>query len=252
MRSTTRHADRSPLLPRRSSSCLTEDAERGSRPPCLGEPRGPQDRVQQRTVEQLADVVPMVQILDIPGPQGVDQLVEACRHLDLHGGTGLQGFSQGQGTTARSGAEFVNIPVPGLGGESSRGGLQGSRARQNSIARAVEHNIEIPAVRGLQGFPLVRVPQRPHPVPGTKKVRRHPPVWVRGCTPVSAHPRRLFRCVSGTGSWSSLVRPYFWDRRTGETCWEMEKGYLASWWLRPDGFYVRVADGTVFETIDDL
>ena len=38
----------------------------GSRPPCLGEPRGPQARIQQRTMEQLADVVPMVQILDIP------------------------------------------------------------------------------------------------------------------------------------------------------------------------------------------
>ena len=235
-----------------------EDAEKGSRPPCLGEPRGPQDRVQQRTVEQLADVVPMVQILDIPGLQGVDQLVEACRHLDLHipeqaievpkisssssrcrrsrvpvvqtaeqlvevptitsyssflqrtveqtidipvphdrggrgGGTGLQGFSQGQGTTARSGAEFVNIPVPGLGGESSRGGLQGSRARQNSIARAVEQNVEIPARRGLQSFPpgqgsSASSSSRLHDgaddgiqgffglFPGTKKVRRHPPV----------------------------------------------------------------------------
>ena len=40
--------------------------------------------VQLRTVEQLADVVPMVQVLDIPEPQGVDKLVEACRHLDLH------------------------------------------------------------------------------------------------------------------------------------------------------------------------
>ena len=36
----------------------------GSRPPCLGEPRGPQERIQQRTMEQLADVVPMVQVLD--------------------------------------------------------------------------------------------------------------------------------------------------------------------------------------------
>ena len=31
---------------------------------------GPQEKVQQRTVEQLPVVVPMVQILDIPGPQG--------------------------------------------------------------------------------------------------------------------------------------------------------------------------------------
>ena len=88
----------------------------------------------QRTVEQTIDI-------PVPHDRG-----------GRGGGTGLQGFSQGQGTTARSGAEFVNIPVPGLGGESSRGGLQGSRARQNSIARAVEQNVEIPA-RRLQGFP---------------------------------------------------------------------------------------------------
>ena len=54
---------------------------------CLAEPRGPQERVQLRTVEHIADVVPMVQILDAPvpraGEQGVDQLVEAFRHLDL-------------------------------------------------------------------------------------------------------------------------------------------------------------------------
>ena len=31
---------------------------RGSRPPCLGEPRGPQDQDQQRTVEQTADYAP--------------------------------------------------------------------------------------------------------------------------------------------------------------------------------------------------
>ena len=58
------------------------DAERGSQPLCLGEPRGPQDRVQQRTVEQLAEVVPMVQILDIPESQGVEQLVDVLRFVD--------------------------------------------------------------------------------------------------------------------------------------------------------------------------
>ena len=63
------------------------DAERGLRPACLAEPRLPQERVQLRTVEHIADVVPMVQILDAPVPRvgehGVDQLVEAFRHLDL-------------------------------------------------------------------------------------------------------------------------------------------------------------------------
>ena len=59
----------------------------GLRLACLAVPRGPQEWVQLRTVEHIADVVPMVQILDAPvprgGEQGVDQLVEAFRHLDL-------------------------------------------------------------------------------------------------------------------------------------------------------------------------
>ena len=62
---------------------LYEEEPGGSRPPCLGEPRGPQEKVQQCTVEQLADVVPMVQILDIPGPQGGDQVVEVLQKLDV-------------------------------------------------------------------------------------------------------------------------------------------------------------------------
>ena len=49
---------------------LFEEEPGGAKPPCLGEPRGPQEKVQQCTVEQLADVVPMVQILDTPGLLG--------------------------------------------------------------------------------------------------------------------------------------------------------------------------------------
>ena len=60
-----------------SSSCLRKSPA-GSRPPCLGEPRRPQERVQQRTLDQLADVVPVVRILDIPGRQERDQVVEVC------------------------------------------------------------------------------------------------------------------------------------------------------------------------------
>ena len=60
-----------------------EDAERGVRPASLAEAQGPQERVQLRTVEHIADVVPMVQILDILVPQKENQLVEVCRQLDI-------------------------------------------------------------------------------------------------------------------------------------------------------------------------
>ena len=55
---------------------------RGSRPPCLGEPRGPQERDLQRTVEQIAVYAPMVQILDAPVPQLVEQLPDVLRFFD--------------------------------------------------------------------------------------------------------------------------------------------------------------------------
>ena len=56
---------------------------RGSQPPCLGEPRGPQDKVQQRTMEQIADDVPMLTLLDSPVPQMVDQLVAVLARYDM-------------------------------------------------------------------------------------------------------------------------------------------------------------------------
>ena len=45
---------------------LYEEEPDGSRPPCLGEPREPQGRILPHAMEQLADVVPMVQVLDFP------------------------------------------------------------------------------------------------------------------------------------------------------------------------------------------
>ena len=61
---------------RSSGFDLSDEEPGGSRPPCLGEPRG------QRTKEQFADV-PMVHILDIPVLQMVDQLVAALTHCDF-------------------------------------------------------------------------------------------------------------------------------------------------------------------------
>ena len=65
---------------------LSDDDEvlaRGSRPPCLGEPRGPQEPDQPRTVEQIAVYAPLVQILDAPVPQLVEQLPDVLRFFDL-------------------------------------------------------------------------------------------------------------------------------------------------------------------------
>ena len=59
------------------------DEELGStRPDRLYEVR-PQDRVQRHTVEQIVDSPQVVPSLDVPVPQRENQLVEACRHLDL-------------------------------------------------------------------------------------------------------------------------------------------------------------------------
>ena len=70
---------------------MFDEESGGSRPPCLGEPRGLQERIQQRTVEQMVDVVPMVQVLDFPvaqewggmGAQEGDQLVAVLKAFDF-------------------------------------------------------------------------------------------------------------------------------------------------------------------------
>ena len=55
-----------------------EDADKGMRPASLAEPRGPPERVQLH----IADVVPVVQILDIPVPQKVERLADFLVLLD--------------------------------------------------------------------------------------------------------------------------------------------------------------------------
>ena len=60
---------------------LFDEDTAGVRPEVLAEPR-PQERVQRRTLEQIVDAVPLVQILDAPVPQMVEQLPDVLRFFD--------------------------------------------------------------------------------------------------------------------------------------------------------------------------
>ena len=81
--------------------------------------------LQQRTAEQIID-------FPVPGRGGGPL-------------GGLQGLSQGQGSTASCGAENVDIPVPHGRGGRARGGLQGFSPGHESGQRAAEQNVDIPA-----------------------------------------------------------------------------------------------------------
>ena len=97
----------------------------------------PLRRVESRppqTAEQFVEVPTIIsysslqqtveRTIDIPVPHD---------RSDRGGGGGLQGFSPGQGSTAYSGADFVDIPVPGRGGRNV--GLQGFPPRQSSTVQ---------------------------------------------------------------------------------------------------------------------
>ena len=158
-------------------------------PPCLGEPRGPQDQDQLRTMEQAAAYAPMVQILDIPVPQLLDQLADVMRFFDTLQPVPEQAIEVPKillddvpvrttvrdtqlveqlvevptiisySSLQRTTEQHVDIPVPRRGGRHP--GLQGFPPRQSSTAppsskkrfseRTVEQTVDIPG-GGLQVF----------------------------------------------------------------------------------------------------
>ena len=91
--------------------------------------------------------------------------------------------------------------------------------------------------------------------PKLKTVRNWVRTRVRECTPVSAHPRQLLITVlvSGSGSWSSLIRSLFVGietrvRHAGE--WKLDTGFLGV--CGPMAANVRLGNGQVFETLDGM
>ena len=107
----------------------------------------------------------------LPEPQLVEQLVEVPTVLSVAvlqqrtaeqfgspvpgrgGGArgGLQGFSQGQGSTAVCGADFLDIPAPHGCEGGSRGGFQGLSQGQGSTAVCGDENVVSPG-GGLHGL----------------------------------------------------------------------------------------------------
>ena len=145
----------------------------GGRPDLLVEPQGPQAGIQRHTMEHIADVVPMVQILDIPVSLGADQLVEVGRHLDF------LIFEQ-----------VIEVPKISLDMAQRRRMVDLSRPPQTaeqlvevptiisfSLLRTVEQSIDIlvPRVRvggggGLQGFR----PEQGTPAVGVEQIVEFP------------------------------------------------------------------------------
>ena len=168
-----------------------EDAlPQGSRPPCLGVPRGPLARVQRRTVQQIVDAVPLVPLLDDPVPQMVEQLPDVLRFFDSLLPVPEQAIEVPKivlddvfvrtsvrdtqlveqlvevptiisySSLRRTMEQNVDIPVPRRGGRST--GLQGFLPGQSSTAssssskkriseRTVEQIVRFPG-EGLQDF----------------------------------------------------------------------------------------------------
>ena len=136
------------------------EAPAAERPAPLLEVR-PQERVQQRTVEQIVDPVPLVPLLHDVVPQMVEQLVDILSPLDFHVAEQvievpkIECPPRAARTVLRAPQtveQLVEVPTPVsysslfqrtveqnvdnpvVGGSGTGGGLSGSLPRQNSAA----------------------------------------------------------------------------------------------------------------------
>ena len=152
----------------------------GGRPDLLLEPQRAQPAVQRHTVEQTAEVAPMVQILDAPVPQKgieladikcvdlqapIEQVIDVPKiFLDSIQPRLVLRLPQTaeqlvevptiisySSLLQRTDELIVDIPVPGRGG-GGRGGFQGSHPGQSSTAGVAEQIVEIPGRGDPQGF----------------------------------------------------------------------------------------------------
>ena len=158
---------------------LFEEEPGGERPEAFAEPR-PQVQVQRHTVDHLADFAPMVQMLDVPEAQTVDQLEDvltlfdtsvpeqvievpkiSCPSRPLRAALAATQMTEQLVkvptdvvlVVPRQLVEWFDIPVPGARGSSGNGGLQGFFPEQSFPHSSVEQIVDIPVPGGgLQDF----------------------------------------------------------------------------------------------------
>ena len=200
-----------------------------------------------QTADQLVEVPTIISYSSLP-QRTMEQNVAIPVPLGRGGrNADPPGFLRGQGPTAHSSSleriseqiveQIADIPV-------ARGDPHGFRPEQSSSASSsstagVHGSADGPGKGVFRTFPQNKKSAKM----GSHSSQRVP----ASVSPSTPAPQvRL-------ADWVMVLsgeRLYFWNRRTGESRWMMEDGYSPSWCLRPDGRYVRLGDGEVFETLD--
>ena len=172
---------------------------------------------------------------------------------------GLQGLSQGQGSTAACGADNVVSPVPHGRGGGARGGLQGLSQGQGSSEVCGAENVDIPVPhgrvgkRGLHGFPRGQSSTASAVEQTIGVDRGGPQGFPRGqSSTVSAceqtfsqAPHRSLPQAPVHGchdEWVCVVDvendgEYYWNRWDNSTCWRLPRGVKHRWCLLPSSLY---------------
>ena len=164
----------------------------------------------------------------------------------------LQGFlpEQSSTVTSSSSSERISernveqIAVSRGFGEGLQDFLPGQSSSSSSHDPArIADTLDEPGEGVFRTFPQIKKSAKVTPHSSARVPRD-----VSSSTPAPHHRTRLWE-------WVMIITdqgPYYWDRRTGETRWTMEAGYAPSWCLGPDGRYVRLGNGEIYETLDGL
>ena len=211
-------------------------------------------------VEQLVEV-PTVLSYSLLQQRTAEKIIDIAVPHGRGGGArgGLQGLSQGQGSTAVSGADHVNTPVPHVSGGGARGGLQGLSQRQGSSAVCGAENVDIPVPhgrvgkRGLHGFPRGQSSTASAVEQTVGVDRGGPQRFPRGQSSTasafeqtfSQAPHRSLPQAPVHGrhdEWVCVVdvendNEYYWNRWDNSTCWRMPRRVNHRWCLLPSGLY---------------